>query len=139
MQSWHDEVATTSGRQSKVGDVSHPNLIVDNASVQQRRTPAYSCSEASESYARVCQQFRFTLHHPRKWIWQRANRMRRSYGLVLLWSVTGCVIGLGVVMLRHHLMPSVNLPAANDMNAVFVIHDLNEVILPATTAVRAKS
>jgi len=33
----------------------------------------------------------------------------------------------------------VNLPAANAMNAVFVIHDLNEVILPATTAVRAKS
>jgi len=99
---------------------------------------AHPCqSESLRSYRDVYTRVRFALGHPMAWYLHRARQIRVSYGLPVAWSVVGCIFGIGFTLIHQKMTPSVNLPSKKEMNAVFALHDLNELLV-ANPTVRGK-
>jgi hypothetical protein len=124
----HNLAGTGDGRESIVEKTSDiPSTELD--SPQQ---------ESLRSYRAVYQIARFALDNPSFWIRQRIRRVSVTYGLPVVWGALGCVMGLGLTVVHQQLTPSVMLPSKRDMNAVFAVHDINELLLVTQDQVRTK-
>jgi hypothetical protein len=112
--------------------------VVENTNDSRQSAANLHQSEALRSYRDVYKTVRFALDHPMSWYLHRARRIRVSYGLPVVWSVVGCIFGIGFALIHQRITPSVNLPSKKEMNAVFALHDLNELLLVANPPVRVK-
>jgi hypothetical protein len=112
--------------------------VVENTNDSRQSAANLHQSEALRSYRDVYKTVRFALDHPMTWYLHRARRIRVSYGLSVVWSVVGCIFGIGFALIHQRITPSVNLPSKKEMNAVFALHDLNELLLVANPPVRVK-
>jgi hypothetical protein len=96
-------------------------------------------SKAQRSQRDVYEKVRFALNRPMSWFLIRAWRGASAYSLPILWAGTGCVFGLGIAIFHNQLTPTVNLPSKKEMNAVFSLHDLNELLIASHPQIRTKS
>jgi hypothetical protein len=94
--------------------------------------------ESLRSYRAVYQIARFALDNPSAWLRKRIRRVSVTYGLPVVWGALGCVMGLGLTVVHQQLTPSVMLPSQRDMNAVFAVHDINELLLATQDQIRTK-
>ena len=113
--------------------------VVENTNVSWQSAANPHQSEALRSYRDVYKTVRFALDHPMFWILHRVRRIRVSYGLPMMWAGMGCVCGLGIAMFHQLLTPTVKLPTRQEMNAVFTLHDLNELLIASHPQIRSKS
>ncbi len=139
MQERPNEVDATSDVKRTVSGVSGRGFVVDNANDSPLANDAHSHYETLRSYRDVYQKVRFALEHPVEWRKCQIQRIQISYGLPIAWSALGCVIGIGFVLIHQTISPTVNLPSKRKMNAVFALHDLNELFIASNQAVRTKS
>ena len=138
MQSRRNKVDPATDLNSTVsGDICRES-VVENTNASDQSGVKSHHSEAVRSYRDVYQTVRFALDHPMSWYLHRARRVRGSYGLPVVWSVVGCIFGIGFALVHQKVTPSVNLPSKKEMNAVFALHDLNELLLVANPSVRGK-
>jgi hypothetical protein len=94
--------------------------------------------ESLRSYRAVYLIARFALDNPSAWLRKRIRRVSVTYGLPVVWGALGCVMGLGITVVHQQVTPSVLLPSKRDMNAVFAVHDINELLLATQDQVRTK-
>lgn len=138
MQSRLNSVDSSTDLHDRVSrDVSRESVVENTNGSRQLLANQYQ-GEALRSYRDVYQTVRFALDHPMSWYLHRARRVRGSYGLPVVWSVVGCIFGIGFALVHQKVTPSVNLPSKKEMNAVFALHDLNELLLVANPSVRGK-
>jgi len=124
----HNLAEIGDGRESiveKTSDISSNKLYIPQ-------------QESLRSYQSVYQIARFALDNPSAWLRKRIRRVSVTYGLPVVWGALGCVMGLGITVVHQQLTPSVMLPSKRDMNAVFAVHDINELLLAAQDQVRTK-
>ena len=94
--------------------------------------------ESLRSYQSAYQIARFALDNPSAWLRKRIRRVSVTYGLPVVWGALGCVMGLGITVVHQQVTPSVLLPSKRDMNAVFAVHDINELLLATQDQIRTK-
>ena len=138
MQSRRNKVDPATDLNSRVSRDACRDSVVENTNVSWQSAPNPHRGEPLRSYRDVYKTFRFALEHPMSWHLHRAGRMRVSYGLPVAWSIVGCIFGIGFALIHQRITPSVNLPSKKEMNAVFALHDLNELLLVANRPVRVK-
>lgn len=139
MQERPNELDATSDVKRTVSEESGREVVVDNTNDSPFASDAYSHYETLRSYRDVYQKVRHALEHPVEWRKCQIQRIQISYGLPIAWSALGCVIGIGFVLIHQSISPTVNLPSNQKMNAIFALHDLNELFLASNQAVRTKS
>lgn len=137
MQSRRNKVDPATDLKTTVSRDSCGESVVNASASRHSDVHPYQ-RESLRSYRDVYTRVRFALGHPMAWYLHRARRIRISYGLPVAWSVVGCIFGIGFTLIHHKLTPSVNLPSKKEMNAVFALHDLNELLLVANPSVRGK-
>jgi hypothetical protein len=116
-------------RHNLAGDVDRCASIVENTTDDTSKELDSQQQESLRSYRAVYQRARFALDNPSFWIRQRIRRISWAYGPPMVWGALGCVVGLGVAIIHQRLTPSVLLPSTSDMNDVFTVHDINELLL----------
>lgn len=94
--------------------------------------------ESIRSYHNVYERVRFALGHPVYHAWMRLRRAT-AYSLPVIWGLVGCMTGLSFAAVHQHVTPSVKLPTKQEMNAVFALHDLNELLIASHPQIREKS
>jgi len=119
-----------------VGDIRAS--IVENTTDDTCKELDSQQQESLRSYRAVYHRARFALDNPSFWIRQRIRRISWAYGPPMVWGVLGCVMGLGLTVVHQQLTPSVMLPSQRDMNAVFAVHDINELLLATQDQIRTK-
>jgi len=112
--------------------------IVDNTSEHIYPTLQVPPAESIRSYHNVCVRVRFALGHPVYLTWMRLRRAT-AYSLPVVWGLVGCITGLSFAAVHQHVTPSVKLPTKQEMNAVFALHDLNELLIASHPQIREKS
>jgi hypothetical protein len=112
--------------------------IVDNAREHAGSLVRVPTEESLRSYHDVYQRVRFALGNP---VYLIGMRLRRTtvYSLPVIWSFVGCLTGLAFAAVHQQVTPSVNLPTKQEMNAVFALHDLNELLIASHPQIRDKS
>jgi hypothetical protein len=123
----HINLANDRHNLARIGDGR--TVIVDKTSDIPAKELDSPQQESLRSYRAVYQIARFALDNPSFWIRQRIRRISWAYGPPMVWGALGCVVGLGVAIIHQRLTPSVLLPSTSDMNDVFTVHDINELLL----------
>ena len=116
-------------RHNLAGEVDRCAAIVDNTTGDVSQKLDSQEQESLRSYRAVYHRARFALDNPSVWLRTRIRRHCSAYGLPMVWGALGCVVGLGVAIIHQRLTPSVLLPSTSDMNDVFTVHDINELLL----------
>ena len=132
----HINLANDRHSHAEIGDGRES--IVEKTSDIPREELVSPHQESLRSYSAVYQMARFALDNPSAWLRKRIRRVSVAYGLPVVWGALGCVMGLGLTVVHQHLTPSVMLPSKRDMNAVFAVHDINELLLATQDQVRTK-
>ena len=120
------------------GDVDCCDSIIENTTDDTSNNLDSQQQESLRSYRAVYHKARFALDNPSVWLRTRIRRISWAYGPPMVWGALGCVVGLGVAIVHQHLTPSVLLPSTSDMNDVFVVHDINELLLTSQYEIRVK-
>jgi hypothetical protein len=139
MQHRLNKVNSANGRPGDLGDNGARVSFVDNATDNFPLEISVSPSEVQRSQRDVYQKVRLALNHPVSWYVVRARRAGSAYCLPIMWAGMGCVCGLGIAMFHQLLTPTVKLPTRQEMNAVFTLHDLNELLIASHPQIRSKS
>jgi len=124
----HDLAGIGDGRESIVENTS------DDVS---RKLDSYQ-RESLRSYRSVYRKAQYALENPSAWLRNRIRRTSWAYGPPAACGALGCLIGIGLSIIHQQLTPSVMLPSKRDMNAVFAVHDINELLLATQDQIRTK-
>jgi len=111
--------------------------IVDNTNERINPILQVSPAESLRSYQDVYERVRYELGHPVYLTWMRIRRAT-TYSLPVVWGLVGCITGLAFAAVHQHVTPSVKLPTEQEMNVVFALHDLNELLIASHPQIREK-
>jgi hypothetical protein len=132
----HINLANDRHSHAEIGD-GRESIVEKTSNIPSNKLYS-SQQESLRSYQSVYQIARFALDNPSAWLRKRIRRVSVTYGLPVVWGALGCVMGLGLTVVHQQLTPSVMLPSKRDMNAVFAVHDINELLLATQDQVRTK-
>ncbi|MFM2223014.1 MAG: hypothetical protein RLZZ78_1271 [Armatimonadota bacterium] len=138
MQHRLNKVNSANDQHSLDAEVDGRPCIVDNTSEHISHLVQVPTEECVRSYHDVYQRVRLALGNPVYLIWMRIRRTT-VYSLPVIWGFVGCLTGLAFAAVHQHVTPSVNLPTKQEMNAVFALHDLNELLIASHPQIRDKS
>lgn len=119
-----------------VGDACE-SIVKNTSDDVSRKLDSYQ-RESLRSYRTVYRKAQYALENPLAWLRNRIRRMSWAYGPPAVCGALGCLIGVGLSIIHQQLTPSVMLPSKGDMNAVFAVHDINELLLAAQDQIRTK-
>ncbi len=125
-------------RHNLAGEVDGCASIVENTTDDTSKELDSQQQESLRSYLAVYQRACFALDNPSVWLRTRIRRISWAYGPPMVWGALGCLVGLGVAIVHQRLTPSVLLPSESDMNTVFTVHDINELLLASQNQIGTK-